>query len=94
MLQNDPVFRFMNYHVRVFVKRYYHLRDFSKFLLWPSLALTGPPCLATMGVPPIRGGHIVLTRGPGAVDVAVVVVVHLAVVAFFSIIIYDALLPM
>ena len=39
MLPNDPVFRFMNYHVRVFVKRYYHLRVFFKMF---ALALFSP----------------------------------------------------
>ena len=30
MLSNDPVFKFVNYHLRVFVKRYCHLRVFFK----------------------------------------------------------------
>ena len=50
MLPNDPVFRLMNYDVRVFVKRYYHLRAFFK--IFALALLTGRPCQATMGVPP------------------------------------------
>ena len=55
MLPNDPVFRFMNYHVRVFVKRYYHLRVFFKIF---ALALFSPDWTPLSGhngsIPPGR----------------------------------------
>ena len=62
MLPNDPVFRFMNYHVRVFVKRYYHLRVFFKMF---ALALFSPdwtPLSGYNGSTPPPGTDLQISR--------------------------------
>ena len=56
MLPNDPVFKFVNYHLRVFVKRYCHLRVSSKIF---ALTLFSPDWTPPSGhngsTPPGRG---------------------------------------
>ena len=55
MLPNDPVFRLMNYHVRVFVKRYYHLRVFFKIFALALFSTDWTPLSGHNGSTP--GGH-------------------------------------
>ena len=52
MLPNYPVSRFMNYHLKVFGKRYYHLRVIFKIFALALFIRDWTLCQVTMGVPP------------------------------------------